>query len=109
MTPLEDKITQYIQESPYGSMLGYTLLSRAKHAKLPDYPYGFTVRAFKADKTTVIYAQIMWDFRPIRKKLVGLKEDDFPWDDEDLAWVQGSEDLEFINPTDMSRLKEIFV
>lgn len=109
MTPLQEKITLYTQESPYSSLLGYTLLSRPKHAQLPDYPYGYTVRAFKANETTFVYAQIMWDFLPIRKKLVGLKEVDFPWDDEESAWVQGSETLEICNPVDQQRIVELLV
>lgn len=107
MTPLQEKITQYTQNAPHGSLLGYTLLSRPKHAQLPDYPYGYTVRAFKTDSTTFVYAQIMWDFLPIKAKLVGLKVDDYPWDDENLAWVQGSEDLQIDNPVDQQRIAEL--
>ena len=107
MTPLQEKITQYTYQATHGALLGYTLLSRPKHAKLPDYPYGYTVRAFRADETTFVYAQIMWDFLPIKKKLVGLKVDDFPWDDQELAWVQGSEDLKFSDPVDVDRIEEI--
>jgi hypothetical protein len=65
------------------------------------------VRAFKTDKTAFVYAQLMWDFLPVKMKLVGLKEDDFPWDDESLAWVQGSEILEIRNPEDQQRIADL--
>lgn len=105
----QEKIAQYTKKEPHGTILGYTLLSRPKHAKLPDYPYGYTARAFKADKTTLAYAQIMWDFLPVENNLVGLKENDFPWDNDELAWVQGSEVLEIGNPADQQRMTNLLV
>ena len=104
---LQEKITQYTQKAPHGSLLGHALVSRPKHAQLPDYPYGYTVRSIKADKTTFVYSQIMWDFLPISKQLVGLKEDDFPWDNEEIAWVQGSEVLDVNNPTDQQKIDHL--
>ena len=108
MTP-QEKITQYTKEAPHGIFFGHTLLSRPKHAQLPDYPYGYTVRAFKTDGATFAYSQIMWDFQPASKELVGLKVDDFPWDNEELAWVQGSEVLDISKPADQEKIVELLV
>ena len=104
----QEKITEFTKKAPYGTLLGHTMLSRPKHAQLPDYPYGYTVRAFKVDGATFTYSQIMWDFQSVDKDLVGLKEDDFPWDNEELAWLQGSENLAFENTVDLDRVERLF-
>lgn len=107
MTTLQEEIAQYAQKAPWDTMRGYVLISKPKHAQLPDYSYGYTVRAFRANKTTFEYAQIMWDFDPIKKTLFGVKEKDYPWEDEDLTWVQGSEILSFSDPTEFNRIEDI--